>query len=137
MKKYGLVFYFLLVVSALSAQTLTGTWKGTTEGETVGFIFDKEGFVSMQSEGELLGGKRYEVDGKFFCMKYVLQKEGKIRNLDMIVYNLKTNKPTQRMLCIVEWISDNKIRLCIGMDEPDQRPKDFKNKEDVIILTRE
>jgi hypothetical protein len=46
-----LLCYFILVVSALSAQSLTGTWKGTTEGEAMVFVFDKDGFVSMQSEG--------------------------------------------------------------------------------------
>lgn len=136
MNKNILLCYFILVVSALSAQSLTGTWKGTTEGEAMVFVFDKDGFVSMQSEGQLMGGKRFEIEGKYYCMKYNLHKEGKIRNLDLVVYDLKTNKETHRMLCIVEWISNNQIRLCMGMDEPPQRPKDFKNKEDMIVLTR-
>lgn len=138
MKKITLYLYlFFLTASTLSAQSITGVWKGKSEGETGVFTFDKDGYMTMERGSSLLGGKRFKMDGKEFSMKYLIEEQaGKARNLDFVMYDLSTNKEVMRMLCLVEWITDNQIKLCMSMEEASVRPKDFGKKEDVIILTR-
>lgn len=131
-----LSFLLCLTCNMLSAQSLTGTWTGKTMGEPATFIFDAEGYASMGAEGTEMGGKKFMIEGKYYYMKYRLQKEGKIKKLDLIIYDLKTNKEKQRMLCIVEFLSVNRIKICLGMDESSARPLDFKDEESTILLSR-
>lgn len=138
MKTITLYIYLLfLAAGTLSAQSITGVWKGKSEGETGVFTFDKDGYMTMEKGNSILGGKRFKMDGKEFAMKYLIEEQsGKVRNLDFVMYDLATNKEVMRMLCLVEWITDNQIRLCMSMEEASIRPKDFLKKEDVIVLTR-
>lgn len=139
MKKILLVLFItvgLFGFTNVSAQenAIVGKWKGTDQTQNVGYmIFDKEGYVSMEISGQLIGGKEFILNDSKGSMQYKTNFNVKPATLDMVLTNLNT-KEEKRMLGIIEIINPNEIKIAFNFDE--ERPTTFQ-QENTLLLNRE
>ncbi len=131
----SILFFTIIFCLASKAQNLIGSWKSIINNEEIGFSFDSLGYATMKGEGETIGGEMFLMDGKKYYMKYSTNLTTKPYKLDLILFDYKTKKEIRRMLAIYSFKADNKLQICLNT-EGTGRPKDFKNKEDCLLLTR-
>jgi hypothetical protein len=137
MKKLALLF--IAIVSLLSFTTsdittdIVGKWVGE-DNEGVGyFLFDKEGYATLEARGELMGGKEFILQGIKCSMTYTVNYDVKPMELDFTITLLET-KDERKMLFIAKFIDDDTLKLASSFN--DVRPTEF-NDDNSIILTRE
>ncbi|MES2727789.1 MAG: hypothetical protein V4643_11845 [Bacteroidota bacterium] len=132
MKKVGFII-LLTIAMRLSgyAQNLVGKWRTVVNKEEIVFVFDSLGYCAMQSEGQVMGGQMFLIDGKKHFMKYIINTQTKPFKLDMVLFDYYTKKEVRRMLAIYSF-TDNKLNLCLDTSE-NKRPKEFKSSNDDCI----
>lgn len=135
MKKTAFII-ILTITTGLSAytQNIVGTWRTVVDKEEIVVVFDSAGYCSMQSEGEVMGGQMFLIDGKKHFMKYVINTHVTPFRLDMVLFDYHTKKEVRRMLAIFSF-TDNKLNLCLDTYD-NKRPKDIKSKDDCIKLDK-
>jgi len=79
------------------------------------------------------GGKDFVINGKRVSMTYQIFEETTPIQLDIILTEFESGKQ-KKMLCIAQFISDNKMRL--QMDVTGNRPTEF-NEEKQVYFNRE
>jgi len=134
-----LIIYILLIcsINVYSQRSLFGLWKGVDRGE-VGFLrLDDKGVAIFSFYDETLGGEDFMVNGVSAKLTYLVDSTKNPINLDFIVTNLDSNLELGRLLCIVEFIDDLKIKLRINFEGP-VRPVNFMpvNNEETLILDK-
>ena len=136
MKKIVLLLLATVLMSATTKNAkpnFIGKWTGDDNKE-VGYItFDKEGYASFEMQGQVLGGKEFDINGKKGKMTYVINTKTNPIQVDFIITNLDTGEE-KRMLCIAEFIDKNTMNFALNFENI--RPKDFLSKN-AIVLTRE
>ncbi|WP_452599942.1 hypothetical protein [Pontimicrobium sp. MEBiC01747] len=136
MKKLILLFISILSLSSFTTNKTTmdivGKWVGEEKGDIGYFIFDKEGYATLEAQGQVLGGKEFVMKGKKGSMTYQVNYEATPVEIDLIVTMLET-KEQKKMLFIAKAIDDNTIQLASSFSTT--RPTEF-NDVNSIILTR-
>jgi hypothetical protein len=120
-----------------SQNKLYGLWKGVDQ-EDVGFLsFNEKGFAMLSINNETLGGENFAVNGINAKLTYLVNYSTNPIGLDLILTRLDSNKEVGRLLGIIEFIEDNKLKLRINFDSP-TRPANFmpNDNDDSIILER-
>lgn len=140
MKK--IVVLILVVISMSSFKVpfeisnfnIVGKWVGVDDKNNKGaFVFDSEGYATMIVDGEVMGGKEFEMKGATACMKYKIDETSKPIKFDIIVTTLNTKK-SRTMKMLLKIVDNNTIKL--ASDFNDIRPKSF-TKENTLLLKRE
>lgn len=109
-----------------------GRWKGKDK-ENIRFMnFDKEGYASFETKGQIIGGKEFLLDGKKGSMTYEINTDKDPIEIDFTITKLKTNEQ-KKILAIVKFQDNNNILIALEFDT--LRPTEF-NKENAITLKR-
>ena len=131
MKKFLIL---LIAIPFLSLTTINdrdqfiGKWIDEKEK---GFIeFDEEGYVMLGSLDDPYGGKDFVIKGKRVSMTYQIFEETTPIQLDIILTEFESGNQ-KKMLCIAQFISDNKMRL--QMDVTGNRPTEFTEEKQVYF----
>jgi hypothetical protein len=139
MKKLVLLFIaFLSLTSFTSNKTtettldIVGKWIGEEKGDVGYFIFDEEGYATLETQGQVLGGKEFMMNGLKCAMTYTVNYESTPMEIDFTVTLLDT-KDERKMLFIAEAIDNDTLKLASSFN--DVRPTEF-NEVNSIILTR-
>lgn len=134
MKK--IFFLVVAVVSFLSFKSnntydLIGKWKGSDKKDIGYIIFEREGYASFEFQGQLLGGKEFEINGEKATMFYKVDDTKEPIALDFIMTKIKTGE-TRNLRCIIKWVTKDCFKMEIGFTE--KYPEDFSDA--VIIFNR-
>jgi uncharacterized protein (TIGR03067 family) len=119
-----LVFSTFCFSQKIDSTIVIGTWQSELdEDNTFGsFIFDKEGFVTIESQGVTMGGPNGMAKGKPIQMIYKLDVSKKPMQLDILVRKVETKAEMIAMRAIVQFSSDLKMKIAIDQE---QRPTAF------------
>ena len=132
------ILFVLINLSYASAQdySLVGTWQGTKDGETGKFIFDKKGFATVDQGGDIVGGKKYVVNGVPMKVVYDVNPTVDPKTIDFIISQVKDDLEITRMVGIYKFV--NAKTLILNLNTTDKiRPRKFDpHGEDEIVLSR-
>lgn len=136
------VFVFLVILSfsfdTFVQKTHIGLWKGTDQGQ-IGFLSLKEnGYALFYLNNDSIGGEKFTENGIDAKMTYTIDYDSKPIKIDFIVARLDNNEELGRMLCIIEFIGESKMKIRLNFDNS-PRPIDFLpiGNSDTIILEKE
>ncbi|MES2486761.1 MAG: hypothetical protein V4581_12550 [Bacteroidota bacterium] len=125
MRRIVSLFVLGFILCSFTASTtdfsLLGTWKAVKSTENLTIIFEADGFSTWKNGEEVMGGKKFEMDGKFYQMTYKSDMSVKPHQLDFIMTELETKKE-RTMWCIFEVVSDDEIKINMSENE---RPVDY------------
>jgi hypothetical protein len=140
--KYFLILSLLVVASASSfaqkdSTDITGTWRWMIDKDKKGFIFHKDGFVTVLHGNTKQGGPPgADAEGK----EYLKYKVGKIKGfftLDFINVRIVNKKQVEikRASGIFIYLKDGRIK--VALPEPGKpRPTKLVSGE-TVVLTRQ
>lgn len=137
MKKILLLLVVGLLLSSFSIAggenfNFVGKWMGKDEtGSMGGFVFDKDGYVTLIKDGKEMGGKNSVIEGKTVIMKYVINQNTNPINFDLEMIGNGRKKKAFFIIKVV-----NKDKIVIAGDMNETRPKAF-TKDNSIALTRQ
>ena len=133
MKKIILLIFLATVLPSFtithSTFTIVGSWKATDKGKTIFMIFDREGYALMGSEGKMLGGKSFDINGEKGTMSYKADLSKNPGTLDITITRL-SNKAQKKLLGIIKVVNDNEIRINLAGDI---RPVTFDGPQTVTF----
>ena len=138
MKKLVLLFIAIVSLSSFTTKHTTtdidivGKWVGEENGDVGYFLFDKEGYATLEAQGEIIGGKEFIMKGQKCSMTYIVNHDSKPMEIDFTVTLLET-KDERKMLFIAKVIDNNTLKLASSFNNV--RPTEF-NEINSIILTR-
>ena len=134
------ILILLLIIPLLSflpinhKDKFVGKWKAD-DGREVGFLnFESSGIAFIEVNGQVLGGKEFNMNGKIMTITYEANFEANPITLDIIVTRIE-NGEQKKMLCIADFINDNTMRFAINLEE--KRPTNFSDKNTVIFKREE
>lgn len=111
-----------------------GTWEGD-DGIEVGYlILDEEGYATLKTDGEVIGGKSTVVGGMEAYMLFEINYQSTPVEIDFVVHKLADDTEMGRLKGIMEFIDDNNMKLALGYSG--DRPEDFEG-DDTIVFTRQ
>ncbi|MCR9182540.1 MAG: hypothetical protein NXH73_06410 [Flavobacteriaceae bacterium] len=118
--------------NTLTEFEIIGKWNAEDESGFGSFTFDEEGYTIIETEGTILGGKKFERNGKEFSLKYKIDYNTNPIELDLTFTGLKDG---QQLIWyfILKINNQNEIVIARGMDG--KRPDSFI-ESDYIILNR-
>ena len=130
-----LLFTFLSVNAQTTKDQLIGKWKGE-DGKEIGYMtFDSQGYAAFEVNGQIIGGKEFELDGKKGMMEYqIISQEKDLIKLDFIVTVFEKPKKVKSLMSIFKIIDYDTIKVALGFN--DIRPTEF-DVDNSIILKRE
>lgn len=106
----------LLVVSTmkLSAQNnkLLGTWESKDRDLPVQMILDERGFITFRSNGILMGGVGYNIDGEMLRMTYKIIKDRSKMKISITIRDLLKKEILKRDTGSIEFLDSNNIKMC-------------------------
>ena len=135
MKKILLLIFILPLFSYTSdsvSEDFIGKWIGDDKGQIGVMIFDKDGYVSIEIQGEVLGGKEFERNGKKGSMTYEIRPNKDVFEVDFILTILDTNE--QKKLLGIAKLKD-KNNMVFAMSFKGERPTEF-NENNAINLKK-
>lgn len=126
MKKLFILLFtipFLISFSPLkTTEDFIGKWKGEDKGEIGFIIFDKDGYASIEIQGQIIGGKEFEIDGQKGSLIYKLNTSVEPIQIDFEMTKFKSGE-IKSLLGIVEFIDDDSFKLALDFES--NRPTDF------------
>ena len=135
MKKLMMLFLLAPMFAFNTLQTkndFIGKWAGE-EKDNIGFItFDNEGYAAFEIQGQVMGGKEFEINGEKGMMVYTINMKADPIELDLTMTKL-TSGEVKTMLCIAKFDDKNTMQFAMGLENV--RPVDF-NGDTAILLKR-
>ena len=136
MKKILLLFLIPLTLTSFNGSTksedfnIVGKWKGD-DGNDVGYlVFLEDNYAYLEIEGQIIGGKEFEVKGKKGSMTYVLDYTTNPIQIDLITTRFDTDK-TLKLLGIIDIINKNEVIVSLGFNG--SRPTNFDTDESMTF----
>jgi len=117
---------FLIVTSFLTASftspkaTLVGRWRDIDKSQSGFMTFDQEGYVTLETNGEVVGGKNFVVDGVTANMRYETREDTDPMEIDFIVTMTEKETEIGRVRGIYKFLSKRKLMININFDGPDR-----------------
>mgnify|MGYP000244677585 FL=1 len=133
MKKLLLLLLIIPLTSFNSNNQTTdfvGKWLGDENGEIGYIIFDKEGYASFEIEGQVLGGKEFEMNGEKGKMTYKVNNNTDPIEVDFTLTKLETGEQKQ-LFCIAKFIDADSMMFAMSFDEA--RPSNFDGDTTIIL----
>lgn len=137
MKKTATFIALFMILSSFTISdtiqnfNIVGKWVGEDDSnDNGGFIFDEFGYAIMLKNGEQMGGREFDVNGKKGSMKYKINTDTSPKRLDITVMDLNSNnKMTMRFLMKI--LDGNTIVLASNFD--DTLPQSFTNDNSMTL----
>lgn len=122
-----LIFSTFCFSQKIDSNIVIGTWQSELdEDNTFGsFIFDKDGFITIESQAITMGGANGMAKGKPIQMIYKLDVSKRPMQLDIFLRKPETKTEMIAMRAIVEFSSDLKMKIAIDQE---QRPTEFTSE---------
>ncbi|MCB0699870.1 MAG: hypothetical protein H6551_13390 [Chitinophagales bacterium] len=119
-------------------EQLVGEWTGNSNGEDMSYIFDEEGYATLTSGNNVMGGKSFVVEGQNASMKYMVNTDENPMWLDLVLYEEGSDMEKGRMKGIARFITDDKMEYRVSFNPAEGRPANFdpEDKNNTILLTR-
>ncbi len=134
--KNALILFFVLpylfFTTNIQKTDFVGKWTGEDNGEIGFIIFDDEGYAAFEVNGQLLGGKDFEMNGEKGEMTYKIDDSKDPIEIDLTMRKF-TSKEERTLLCIAKFTDKNNLMFAMGYG--DTRPVDF-NGDETIELQR-
>lgn len=134
MKKVLLLLILIYGVSFTSvAQSidLVGKWSGS-EGSKVDFItFDLEGYATFESQGVIMGGKEFVVNGTKGKMTYELNLDKTPLEIDFTITKIDSGD-SMKLLAIAELSDANTMNIAIAFDKV--RPLEMNSANSLSLI---
>lgn len=109
-----------------------GKWAGEDK-DNIGYItFDNEGYAAFEIQGQVMGGKEFEINGEKGTMVYTINTKANPIELDLTMTKL-TSGEEKTMLCIAKFDGNDTLHFAMGLENV--RPTNFDG-DTAIILTR-
>ncbi|MFL0354795.1 hypothetical protein [Xanthomarina sp. GH4-25] len=121
---------FLSFNSNLESIDIIGKWVGEDEGKIAFMTFDKEGYAIFEIQGQIIGGKEFEMEGKKGKMTYIVNPDKTPIEIDLILTKLDTNEQ-QKILCIAEFQDENNMILAMSWESV--RPTEFDSENSIKL----
>jgi|TARA_B110000238_G_C16108697_1_gene431685 hypothetical protein len=137
MKKILLLLIIILSLTSFkntseSDFNIVGKWKGGDNNEIGYFVFLEENYAYFEVQGQIIGGKEFEIKGKKGSMKYVIDYTTNPIQFDFITTRFDT-KETLELFGIIDVINKNEIKISLGFNG--SRPTKF-DTDDAITFIR-
>ena len=137
MKKILLLLIIILSLTSFkntseSDFNIVGKWKGGVNNEIGYFVFLEENYAYFEVQGQIIGGKEFEIKGKKGSMKYVIDYTTNPIQFDFITTRFDT-KETLELFGIIDVINKNEIKISLGFNG--SRPIKF-DTDDAITFIR-
>ena len=135
--KNTLILCLFLTFLSSSAQTVRdkfiGKWKGVDGGDIGYFIVDAVEHASFVYNGQVMGGKSFDYDGKNAKMKFqVTEQEDGIYYLDLSIIIIDSGITESKMLCIVKFLDYDTMKFGSNFGSGD-RPLVFSDDNSLIF----
>lgn len=133
MKKIFLLLFILPLLSfnaTVEPIDLVGKWVGTDKGIIGSVLFDAEGYATFETEGQVMGGKEFVVNGKKGKMTYQVNSAANPMEVDFTITKIDTGE-SKSLLGIVKFIDANTLVLAIAFDQG--RPIDFNSTNSIQL----
>ncbi|MBN1950756.1 MAG: hypothetical protein JW801_06105 [Bacteroidales bacterium] len=137
-KKTSIALLLLLVTCAVFSQGKhVGIWKGTSDGEVGFFKFDADGYATITTDGETMGGKDFIVEDTHVKLTYTIDYSLAPHHIDFVLTTLDDAEEFGRFIGIIEFLSKDEMKIRIDFNN-EGRPTDFlpEGNEDTVILHR-
>jgi glucan biosynthesis protein len=110
-----LILPFLSFIPMNHKDKFVGKWKAD-DGKEVGYLnFESNGIAFIEVNGQILGGKEFNMNGKIMNMTYEANFETNPIELDIIVTRIE-NGEQKKLLCIADFINDNTMKFAIDFE---------------------
>lgn len=132
----SLVFTSGIAMAQNGQPELTGKWTGVESGDSLAFIFDPDGVITMLNSGDketVIGGRAAVRRGKQIRMIYQTDLSRKPFTIDFIIQEVATGNEQGRMEGIFEFLNERQIKLNIAPGK--KRPTSFEDF--FLVLTKE
>lgn len=120
-----LLFLFLISSVTITAQNqkdFYGKWTGEDKGEIGFIIFDSEGYAAFETDGQVIGGKEFMMNGEKGKMTYSINMDAKPIEIDLTVTRISSGD--ERIIrCIAQFIDQDSMLFALAFDA--DRPKNF------------
>lgn len=141
MKKFILLFICIATLSSFIPIedikfSIVGKWVGEKDGDKGALIFDKDGYISMEENGQTFGGKGFVDGNETFDYTYKIDYSKKPIEFDLVNTRIIPSKEVRTNLAIIEIINNDKIKICFNVDGTDVRPTEF-TEENTVYFTKE
>lgn len=131
---FALVTLMLLFSFTAPESEHVGRWKGQDKGD-IGFLtLSKDGYATFEFNGQTLGGKSYDHQGRKAAMKYTVNNGTSPKAIDFIIVENKSGDELGRLKGIINMKSRNEMQMALRFGGGAGRPTDFS--EDAIIFNR-
>lgn len=134
-KRISVSLFFLAILMSFTSSTelYKGKWKGEDKGDIGLFVLSDDGYVTFETNGQVMGGKSYVQNGVDASMEYEVNEKVKPFTIDFIIKLNKNKKELGRMKGIIKIVNKDKMLLSVGFGGA-PRPENFE--KDVITLNR-
>lgn len=133
MKKLLMLFLLIPMLGFNTLQTkndFIGKWAGEDKN-TLGFItFDNEGYASFEIQGQIMGGKEFEINGEKGTMVYTINTKANPIELDLTMTKF-TSGEEKTMLCIAKFDDNDTMSFAMGLDNV--RPTNFDGDTTILL----
>jgi hypothetical protein len=143
------ILLLVCISSAVNAQyNLIGKWVDMDSPDSSSFIFEKDSFVSMYTDGVFVDGHGHDIEGITASSKYTATMSGKMCKVNVyITLPALGNMVVMVAPGLIEFTDANTIKFAINMDHEEEgdltpamleklRPKDFSNPDNTITMKR-
>lgn len=137
MKLLSLALVLLLTSAFTGAdikEQLIGKWSGTEGGELGSFIFDSDGFITIENNGEITGGREFQIKEKKAQANYFIDDSTTPFKIDIVFSEIETKSVIGKLEGIFELMDDGRMRIAFGFGYTKMRPTNF---DDSVILVKE
>ena len=134
MKKILLLFIIVPLLSfnsSISEKNIIGKWKGEDGKNIIGLmIFENDGYATIEINGEIYGGKEFEINGEKGSMRYSTNFDLDPIQIDLIITFLES-KDQIKMLFIAEF--QDKDTIILASKFSNKRPTEFNSNNSAIL----
>lgn len=131
MKKLLLLLVVIPLLSFTTKQDqFSGRWVGDDQGK-IGYInFEEGGFASFEIQGQIYGGKEFEMKGEKAKFMYEVNQDTDPTQVDFIMTIIESGEQ-KSLLCIANIIDTNTMQLALNFNNV--RPTSFDTDETILF----
>jgi hypothetical protein len=128
----GLLSFYVGMGQKIDSTHVVGTWLSDLDEDSAfgSFIFDKDGFITIESEGIKIGGANGVLNGKPIQMTYHIDVSKTPIELDIIAINVETKAKKVAMKAIIEFNGYLKMKIALGQGEG---PTEFTTENSMMF----
>lgn len=122
-----------------SSKNHIGEWESVIRGNgAMDLVFKNSENIIGTFGFETFGGENYVVDGVKYKVKYEMDYSKKPIWLDIVYYKEENNEETGRIMYLIEFLTENKMRLASTNSPTERRPKTFEDTNNIppVVLNR-